>query len=126
MVPPHELERLRAAGAPTDWPLYRSPAGHEENLTRLPDPDPAHVDELYVSDLPDGWYAVTSPAAGAGFGLRWDLGVFPYLWLWRTLGPAAGYPWYGRSYTLGLEPFSSVPPQYAGARAAGTLHRLPP
>jgi hypothetical protein len=114
------------AGEATDWPVYRSPAGHEEDLRRLPEPGPAHIDELYVSGLPAGWYAVTNPELGAGFGLRWDLETFPYLWLWRTLGAAPGYPWYGRTYTLGLEPFSSVPPQYPDARAAGTLHRLEP
>jgi hypothetical protein len=50
-----------------------------------------------------------------GFGLRWELDAFPYLWLWRTLDHA---------YTLGLEPFSSVPPSYPAAVAAGTVHRL--
>lgn len=116
----------RPAGEATDWPRYCSPAGHEEDLRRLPEPDPAHVDELYVSEMPAGWYAVTNPQLGVGFGLRWDLETFPYLWLWRTLGPAPGFPWYGRTYTLGLEPFSSVPPQYDAAREAGTLHRLGP
>jgi hypothetical protein len=90
----------------------------------LPEPGPAHVDELYISDLPEGWYAVTNPHAGAGFALHWDLHVFPNLWLWRTLGPWSGYPWYGDMYMLGLEPISSVPPQAGDARAAGTLLHL--
>ena len=99
-------------------------AGPEEDLRRLPEPSPAHVDELFLSDLPEGWYAMTNPHLGVGFALRWETEVFPYLWLWRTLGPAPGYPWYGRTYSLGLEPFSSVPPHLEDARAAGTLLQL--
>jgi hypothetical protein len=108
----------------TRWPVYHTDAGPEEDLRRLPEPSPAHVDELFLSDLPEGWYAVTNPHLGVGFALRWETGVFPYLWLWRTLGPAPGYPWYGRTYSLGLEPFSSVPPHLEDARAAGTLLQL--
>ena len=109
-----------------DLPPRQPPTGPSRQRTcaACPEPDPAHVDELYLSDLPDGWYAVTNPHVGVGFALRWETRVFPYLWLWRTLGPAGGYPWYGRTYTLGLEPFSSVPPQADDARAAGTLLQL--
>lgn len=123
--------RFYPAGIQTPWPTYRpdtvagQPAGSED-LRRLPVPDAAHVDELYLSDLPEGWYALTNPHVGVGFALRWETRVFPYLWLWRTLGPAGGYPWYGGTYTLGLEPFSSVPPHAQDAAAAGTLLQLGP
>lgn len=121
--------RFTPTGVPTPWPRYQPDstpdrASPAEDLSYLPEPDPVHVDELYLSDLPDSWYAVTNPHVGVGFALRWETRVFPYLWLWRTLGPAGGYPWYGRTYTLGLEPFSSVPPQADDARAAGTLLQL--
>ncbi len=112
-------------GTTTRWPEYRSVSGHLDNLAVLPEPDTAHVNELYISDLSDGWWAMTNSRLGAGFALHWDTAVFPYLWLWRTLGPAPGYPWYGRTYTLGLEPFSSVPPQFDLARQAGTLLEIP-
>jgi hypothetical protein len=114
----------RPQGTSAKWPTYVSANGQCEDLRLLPDPGSGHVDELCVADLPDGWYAVTNPSVGVGFALRWDATVFPYLWMWRTLGPEGGYPWFGRTYTLGLEPFSSIPPHFPDARREGTTLRL--
>jgi hypothetical protein len=33
----------------------------------------------------------------------------PYLWFWQEFGASRFYPWYGRNYNVGLEPFSSHP-----------------
>ena len=44
-----------------------------------------------------------------GFGLAWDPRVFRYIWIWQALGGGIGYPWYGRTYNMGLEPWSSYP-----------------
>jgi hypothetical protein len=33
----------------------------------------------------------------------------PYLWFWQEYGASGFYPWYGRQYNIGLEPFSSFP-----------------
>jgi hypothetical protein len=125
--PMAEVEgRFRPSGTITDWPIYRPSAGVDENLSVLPFPDPRHVSELFVDNLPAGWCAVTNSRLGVGVMLRWDTDVCPYLWLWRTLGPAEGHPWYGQSYTLGIEPFSSVPPDFDSARQAGTTLVLKP
>jgi galactose mutarotase-like enzyme len=128
IVHPMRLEngRFRPSTDGTVWPIYEPEPGERQELDRLPAPDPRHVDELYISDLADAWYAVTNPDLGVGFALRWDAAVFPYLWMWRTLGPSPHYPWYGRTYTLALEPFSSVPPQFDDARQSRTLLHLAP
>lgn len=110
----------------TPWPSYEPEDGAVSQIDRLPEPGAQHVDELYVSELREGSYAVTNPDLGVGFALEWDLRVFPYLWLWRTLGPSTRYPWYGRTYSLGLEPYSSVPPQFDDAREHGALLSLDP
>lgn len=126
LVHPMRLDddRFRASAAATPWPMYRPDEGYEEDLRYLPTPHPRFVDEFYVSDLPEGWWAMTNPHLGVGFALRWDKRIFPYLWLWRTLGPSAGYPWYGGTYTLGLEPFSSVPPHFDDSRERSTTLSL--
>jgi hypothetical protein len=118
--------RFRASGDPTPWPEYVAADGEREDLSVIPEPDVRHVSELYVDGLPEGAVSLVNPRLGMGVRLRWDVGVLPYLWLWRTLGPAEGYPWYGRTFSLGLEPFSSVPPTFEDARAAGTLLHLEP
>ena len=40
--------------------------------------------------------------------MNWDDRVFPYLWVWEPDCGAMGYPWYGRNYTLGMEPWSHL------------------
>jgi hypothetical protein len=75
-------------------------------------PDPAgsgHEDLGYVTNLPEGWYAITNQAQQVGFALTWSLDRFPYLWVWRQFNQSGGYPWYGQVYTMALEPWSSYP-----------------
>jgi len=74
-------------------------------------PDPigvGHEDLGYVINLPEGWYAITNQKRQVGFAMAWSLDVFPYLWVWRNL-LRPGYPWYGRVYTMALEPWTSYP-----------------
>ena len=65
-------------------------------------------DTLFLDGLSEGWYAVTNTRQQVGFGLAWPLEVFPALWFWQVYGGAHGPPWYGRTYNIALEPFSSV------------------
>jgi Domain of unknown function (DUF4432) len=102
---------VRPKKEPTEWPIYCQPNGRQADLRVLPEPGREHVGELYVSDMPTGSYTLTNLEMAVGFRLRWETAVFPYLWMWRFLGPTPRYPWYGRAYLVGLEPFSSVPPQ---------------
>src|SRR5262249_12763335 len=55
------------------------------------------------------WYAITNPERQVTFALGWDSNVFRYLWLWQELDYAKGYPWWGRTYTVALEPWTSYP-----------------
>lgn len=57
--------------------------------------------------MPEGWYAITNRRLGLGFALSYPTDVFAYLWYWQSLGGGYGYPWYGRTYNVGLEPFTS-------------------
>ena len=56
-----------------------------------------------------GWYALTNRDQGAGFAMRWDAQVFRYLWLWQEFAYAKGFPWWGRTYTIALEPWTGYP-----------------
>ena len=44
-----------------------------------------------------------------GLRVEWDVDQMPYLWFWQEYGASEFYPWYGRHYNIGLEPFSSFP-----------------
>jgi hypothetical protein len=56
----------------------------------------------------EGSYAVTNPDRDVGFGLAYPVETFKYLWYWQVFGGGSGYPWYGRSYNVSPEPFTSM------------------
>jgi Domain of unknown function (DUF4432) len=118
--------RFVPRGTATPWPHYVDASGRQVDLRMVGGSSASQVDEFYITDLTAAQYEVRNPRLGIGFTLRWDLDVFRYLWWWRSLGPAPGYPWYSRTYMLGLEPFSSVPPDFQGAVNQGTALTLQP
>ena len=61
-----------------------------------------------------------------GFGLVWPKEVFPYVWFWQVYHGSLGHPWYGRTYNIALEPWSSYPPVLTQAIQQGTQMRLAP
>ena len=46
---------------------------------------------------------------GSEMCIRDSSSLMPYLWFWQEFGGSTGYPWHGRNYNIGLEPFSSYP-----------------
>lgn len=104
--------RLRP-GQDTSWPYADDAAGERLDLSVVPPATEAHGRELlYLSAFDgDAWAAITNPATRFSVALRWDADVFRYLWCWQELGGAFGYPWWGRAYTVALEPWTSYPTQ---------------
>ena len=90
------------------WPAAEGAEGGIVDLSVLP--ERGTVSEmLYLTDLSEGWYEVENPEKGLGLRVEWDVEVMPYLWFWQEYGASGFYPWYGRHYNVGLEPFSSYP-----------------
>ena len=101
--------RRVAPGHAGPWPWTTAPDGSALDLRVVPDPALATGREMcYLSDFAgEAWYAIASP--GHGFALRWDAGVFKYLWLWQEFASGTGYPWWKRTYAVALEPWTSYP-----------------
>ena len=77
--------------------------------------------------MPDGWYAVTNQETELGFGYSFPKELFQFVWYWQCFGGGYGYPWYGRTYNIGLEPFTSSPADgLATAIENGTALKLEP
>ena len=93
-------------GAVTDWPTTRLKDGTAHNLSRVPGKDFFSYDQSYITEMPVGWYGITNRDIGVGFGVAFS-DIYKYLWYWQSLGGGTGYPWYGRTYNIGLEPFTS-------------------
>ncbi|GAA4511883.1 DUF4432 family protein [Nonomuraea ferruginea] len=127
-VIPHESAinpegRRVKAGGPWDWPVVPADGGGEVDLSVIPERG-APSDIVYLTGFETGWYEIV---ADIGLRVEWDAEVLPYLWLWQELGATTGYPWWGRAYTVGLEPFSSMPTDgLAAAVANGTALALGP
>ena len=118
-------DRRRVADERFRWPQASSPDGGDVDLSVLPPPGtPSEL--VYLTAFPArAWYQV----GGDQVGLRveWDREVMPYLWFWQEFGRTAGYPWYGRHWNIGLEPFSSYPTYgLAEAVANGSALELGP
>ncbi|MBT3994626.1 MAG: DUF4432 family protein [Chloroflexi bacterium] len=90
------------------WPTALDPDGNEVDLTSFPPKSDRVQDYSVFKNQKEGWYAVTNPDRGVGFGLAYPVDTFKYLWYWQVFGGASGYPWYGRTYNVGLEPFTSL------------------
>jgi hypothetical protein len=109
-----------------EWPLVPGREGGSVDLSRVASIEADTVDTLRLGNLREGWFAVTNTARKVGFGMAWPLKVFPSIWFWQVYGGAYGPPWYGRTYTVALEPFSSVKASLPDAIADGSAHVLEP
>ena len=114
-LPGFEPRRLRL-GQQSQWPFAQASIGapgqtQPLDLSIVPPQSEASGREIaYLTDF-DGaaWYAITNRDQHAGFAMRWDSEVFRYLWLWQEFAYAKDYPWWGRTYTMALEPWTSYP-----------------
>ena len=49
----------------------------------------------------------------------------PFVWFWQEFGASKDYPWFGRHYNIGLEPFTSMPREgLAAAVENGSVQSL--
>ena len=84
--------------------------GQLQDVTRVLPRSTQSVDVISFWGLESGWYGLTNERQQLGFGMAWDLNVFPCLWMWQVYGGHNDYPWYGRTYNCALEPFAGWPP----------------
>jgi hypothetical protein len=88
------------------WPHAPLRAGGTVDLRDVPGPETGSHDDVYVTDLEQGWLSVTNPRLGLRFRLEWDPQVFRWITLWMPYGGAVAKPLSG-SYALGVEPWTS-------------------
>jgi galactose mutarotase-like enzyme len=101
-------------------------SGEPIDILRIPAPGDVASDMFYLTDMEEGFYALTNTRLGLGFGMEFDPEVFPCLWYWIACNAPGGAPFHGRSYTVALEPFTSWPAILTNAIANGTQRELAP
>jgi len=92
------------------WPHAPGVDGSTVDLSRVAPAATGSHDLAFLRGFTEGWYALTNQARGVGFGMRWDPGVFKWLWFWQVWGGGTGWPWFRSWYCCGIEPSSSFPP----------------
>ncbi|WP_446682737.1 DUF4432 family protein [Cyanobacterium sp. HL-69] len=84
--------------------------GKMQDVTNILGKDSKSVDVLFLKELEEGWYGINNHNLNLGVGMAWDHNLFKYIWMWQVYEGHDDYPWYGRTYNLGIEPFTSYPP----------------
>lgn len=118
--------RLEPGAFFDSFPIIKDKDGRDFDVSKVPDRDADTSEMLYLMGLDDGWYALTNTYREVGFGMKWDRKIFPFIWLWEVFGGDYGYPWYGRTYNLALEPWTSYPGGMDNALCRGTVPKLGP
>jgi hypothetical protein len=97
-----------APGASGDWPEVALADGSLARLDAIPPPGAGFEDQAYIDDIEDGWYAITNVELGVGLAVKYPQQLYRHLWYWQVANAPFRYPWWGQTYNLGLEPFTSA------------------
>jgi galactose mutarotase-like enzyme len=108
------------AGARFAWPVGKTRNGRDWDVSRVTAPEKRVTEMTYLTDLQEGWYALTNQSKRIGVGMAFDTNVFRHLWCWQNLAGETGWPFWGRCYVMAVEPFSSIPAILTKAIEAGT------
>ena len=101
-----DLKRRFVVGQSSRFPSLAAVAGGLGRVDEVQSKGSRTEDVLLFSGFSQGKCVVTNPRLRLSVGLSWDPRVFPYFWCWQVYGGSWGYPYYGRIYTVALEPFN--------------------
>ena len=93
------------------WPFIQNKEGEIVDIGCMPPPNSGVSCLAYLKDFSEGWYAITNQELEFGVGFVWPKEIFPYAYFWIEANASPGFPFYGRAYTVAIEPFSSFPGQ---------------
>lgn len=93
-----------------DWPMAKDRAGNIIDLSKVPSKNAGIADMIFLKDFDNtAYYEIYNANKNVGFKLEWDKKIYPYAWIWLVCGGSYGYPWYGNTYNLAIEPWTSYP-----------------
>jgi hypothetical protein len=118
-----ETARLEP-GQRSPWPHGRLRGGGTADLRAVPGTEAGSHDDVYLTDLTEGWAAVENPRLGLVFRLDFDPAIFRWVISWQPYGGARAAPLSG-SYALGIEPWTSRLPLGEAAVAGEALELAP-
>jgi hypothetical protein len=106
------------------WPVVRTRDGRQLDVSLIPDLSGGRMLLGYLSGFDEGAASIENDDLDLVCTLHWQLGVFPYAWLWQEFGATTGAPWFGRAFTMAIEPTTSFPASGLGGVVGTTAtHR---
>lgn len=97
-------------GSTGQWPYLPTKTGTLLDMRVLPPESEPRALLAYALDFAGTpWYALSNPELGLGVAMTWPDSVFSCLWVWQELRATGSFPFYKRSYTMAVEPWSSYP-----------------
>ena len=96
-------------GIETKWPEAQTPDGQLDDASIIPPADQGSFSELsFLSGFQKkGFYHLTTPSEDFGIGLEWDAELFKYVWYWQERYGMEGAPWWGKVFSVALEPWTA-------------------
>ncbi len=92
-----------------EWPMAPNKNGVEIDISRIMHPEVKKAFNVYIKEVNENWYGITNTKLGIGMGIKWDKDIYRSLMLWFSYQGFYDYPFYGRTYSVGIEPWSTVP-----------------
>ena len=108
------------------WPLLKDKNNRTIDLSKIMSPDLKTAFCISLEQMKEGWYGITNPKIGIGFGMKWDVKIFKYIWMWAVYRGYYNFPFYGRTYNIALEPWSAIPDNLDDVIKAGRELTLEP
>jgi hypothetical protein len=100
--------RMAGGGGSYSWPLVPQMGGGKVDLSIVPKPgEPSN--EAYLTGFDKGWYDITDTQGHVISRVEWNARKMKFLRIWQEWGASQSYPFFSSFFTLGLEPFSSIP-----------------
>ena len=99
-------------GSRSAWPMAASREGGRTDLSIVPGEDQKRAAMGYLMDFAgDPWYALVNHRLKLGVGMTFTPQAWRYLWFWQEMRMRTGWPFYGRTCIMAVEPWSSWPGQ---------------
>ncbi|MCE7043762.1 DUF4432 family protein [Dyadobacter sp. CY312] len=103
-------KRLIIPGQRFQFPMAVNKNNQEVNVSEISAEGEKQYSELiYLSDFKNetGRYSIRSNESGLRFNVEWDTEIFRSLWFWQERNGITEFPWWGKAYTVALEPWTS-------------------
>jgi galactose mutarotase-like enzyme len=115
------LQRRFAVNCPGKYPELELASGGLDRVDLVLPKSARCEDVLLFSELSRPECVLRNPSRKIEIRMAWDKNAFPYVWCWQVYGGSWGYPYYGRTYNLAIEPFNCPLEPLEEAARSGTV-----